>query len=125
MSGRGLAFALAGIAWMISAVPAFAAPSSPNPSTLQINRQLASLVATPERAAPVAIAPGALSLQRPSPAGQTRLLSPQALATFHQLAVRYTHAERILDYRHAGFDANFWSLFDRSKTVKFGYAIRF
>jgi hypothetical protein len=125
MAGRVIAFTLASLISMLCLVSRATCASSPRAEpTAALNRQLASIAHISDPKDAVLSKAAGFPAARTSTA-QTRVFSPQTLATFRMFAARYAAARRILDFRAAGFDANLWGVFAPSRTVKMSYSVKF
>ena len=97
-----------------------APPPAGEPNVL--NRQLAAMVLpAPSRPA----IPSVFVAASPrAAADHQRLPTWLSSAAFLALAARFTSAERILHYRHGGFDANFWGVLNRGHNIRLEFSAR-
>jgi hypothetical protein len=128
MSGRAvIPAAIAVVTAMIWSLSGHSiAQSAPAPAgepNIVLNRQLASMAFPPTRSSP--IHPSALVASYPRTAvDQQRKPDWLSNPVFLTIASHFTSAERILHYRHAGIDANFWGVLNRSRTIRLGFSVR-
>jgi hypothetical protein len=123
MFTRAVTAAAVTIIWILSVQPiAQGAPLPADGSIVALNRQLASMVLASPTPSPVH--PALVNGFLPRTAVDQR--KPQWLSnpTFLALAARFTSAERLLHYRHSGFDANFWGIVNRGRGVRIGFSVR-
>ena len=128
MFARAFTLSAVVIVWLTMQSIAQAAPGPSVESIVVLNHQLQSMVVP--STAPRAIHPvvpfhpsmmGTFSSR--AAAGQPKpdwLASP----TFLLIANHFTAAERILHYRHAGLDANFWGVFSSNRSVRIKFFVR-
>jgi hypothetical protein len=120
--------AIAATIWLLSSRSI--AQGAPTPagepngeSNIVLNRQLASMVFPPTRSIPVHPLVSDVSYPRTAVDQQRKpdwLSNPIFLA----IASHFTSAERILHYRRAGIDANFWGILNRGRTIRLGFSVR-
>jgi hypothetical protein len=123
MFARAVNLFAATIIWMIwNQSIALGAPTPTGDSILVLNQQIASMILP--TTAPRPLQP--LGPARHYPLGEFSsrtavdhskpvwLTDPTLLL----IATHFTSAERILHYRHAGFDANLWGVFNRGRGIR-------
>ena len=97
-------------------------------SIIVLNHQIASMIRTANAPIPVQpVGPPRPSAQQGlSPRTAVDQRKPDWLSnpTFLSMAARFTSAERILHYRHAGFDANFWGIVNRGRGIRVRFFVR-
>jgi hypothetical protein len=115
---------IAAMIWSLSSRSiAQSAPAPAGEPNIVLNRQLASMVFPPTRSSPTHPSVMVASYSRTAVDQQRKpdwLSNPVFLA----IASHFTSAERILHYRHAGIDANFWGVLNRSRTIRLGFSVR-
>jgi hypothetical protein len=99
------------------------APVAAAATNVVLNRQLATLALSP---------PLAPSAHPWMPAGFSPSTRPVVHArsawlanpTIVEIATRFTSAEHLMHFRKSGFDLNLWGIFDRSRRIRLGFAVR-
>lgn len=92
-------------------------------SNTALNRQLESMAFPPARPSPARTA----MLEVTSPRTPVeRASEPNWLTSpaFLAIAAHFTAAERLLHYRRAGWDANFWGVLNRNRVIRIGFSVR-
>jgi hypothetical protein len=98
-----------------------AAPPPNGESNIVLNRQLAAMVFP---APPRPVMPMMFSGVSPRAAVDQRTPSWLTSPAFLAIAEHFTSAERVLHYRHGGFDANFWGALNRRHSIRIEFSAR-
>jgi hypothetical protein len=97
-------------------------------SIVILNHQIASMILTANAPLPVQPVvprrPTALEEFSPRTAIDHRTPDWVSNPTFLMMAARFTSAERILHFRHAGFDANFWGVLNQGRGIRVRFFVR-
>jgi hypothetical protein len=117
------------IAWLLGNQSiAWGAPTPTGDSIIVLNHQIASMILTANAQITVQPVgpPRPTAVQRLSPRSAVNQGKPDWLSnpTFLLMAARFTSAERILHFRHAGFDANFWGIVNRGRGIRVRFFVR-
>jgi hypothetical protein len=128
MFARAVTLAAVVIVWLTTQSIAQAAPTPSGESIVVLNRQLQSMVVpsnVPRTINPVIpfhprLLDGFSSRAATGKPKSDWLSSP----TFLLIAAHLTSAERILHYRRAGFDANFWGVLSTGRSIKIKFFVR-
>lgn len=129
MFGRKVILFVVAVTWLLSNQSiARGAPTPAGDSLIVLNRQIASMILPPAAPRP---------MQPLRPTGSSTLKGLPALAAVDQrksawltspgflaVAAGFTSAERILHYRHAGVDANFWGILNRDRGIRIRFSVR-
>jgi hypothetical protein len=107
---------------------ASAAPTPAGDSIVVLNQQIATMIhptIAPRPVQPLGPARhSAFEGFSPRLAVDQRQHDWLANPTFLSMAARFTSAERILHYRYAGFDANFWGVLNRGRGIRVRFSVR-
>jgi hypothetical protein len=129
MFARAVTLATVTIVWFLGTQSmGLSAPTPTGASIDVLNHQIASMIVTANATMPAPpVGPSRSSaLERFSPRTAVDRRIPDWLSspTFLLMAARFTSAERILHFRHAGLDANFWGVFNRSRGIRVRFIVR-
>jgi hypothetical protein len=129
MFTRAVNLIAATIMWLIwNQSIALGAPTPTGDSILVLNQQIATMILP--TTAPRPLQPLGAARHYPleglSPRTAVDHSKPDWLSSpsLLSIATRFTSAERILHYRHAGFDANFWGVLNRGRGIRVRFFFR-
>jgi|SRR5580700_10044569 hypothetical protein len=111
----------AALLWSLTST-AHCAPVPTADVNAALNRQLATIAVSA-----ISTDPLRAPISRPTAArvtiGDGRIPSMTFSPTIAAIAARFASAARIMDIRRGGFDADFWGVFNRSRSIKLGFSI--
>jgi hypothetical protein len=129
MSIRAVILAAVIVSWLIwNQSIASAAPTPTGESIVVLNQQIATMIRP--TIAPRPVQPLGLARHSAFDGFSPRLAVDQrqqdwlSNPTFLSIAARFTSAERILHYRNAGFDANFWGVLNHGRGIRVRFSVR-